>query len=78
VSDAKLIDYYAVLNLPPKSDLSGVENAYARLSDDLEAGRARRDRQRGHATPQRSLPVLSKLNSGAITIVPSSGPNSIA
>jgi curved DNA-binding protein CbpA len=35
VSDARLIDYYAVLNLPPKSDLSGVENAYARLSDDL-------------------------------------------
>lgn len=35
MSDARLIDYYAVLNLPPKSDLSGVENAYARLSDDL-------------------------------------------
>lgn len=35
MSDGKLIDYYAVLNLPPKSDLSGVENAYARLSDDL-------------------------------------------
>jgi curved DNA-binding protein CbpA len=35
VSNARLIDYYAVLNLPPKSDLSGVENAYARLSDDL-------------------------------------------
>lgn len=35
MSDARLIDYYAVLNLPPKSDLAGVENAYARLSDDL-------------------------------------------
>lgn len=35
MSNARLIDYYAVLNLPPKSDLSGVENAYARLSDDL-------------------------------------------
>jgi len=35
VSETRLIDYYAVLNLPPKSDLSGVENAYARLSDDL-------------------------------------------
>jgi curved DNA-binding protein CbpA len=35
VSDAKLIDYYSVLNLPPKCDLSGIENAYARLSDDL-------------------------------------------
>ncbi len=35
MSETRLIDYYAVLNLPPKSDLSGVENAYARLSDDL-------------------------------------------
>jgi curved DNA-binding protein CbpA len=35
VSDAKLMDYYAVLNLPPRADLSGIENAYARLSDDL-------------------------------------------
>jgi len=35
VAEGKLIDYYAVLNLPPKADLSGIENAYARLSDDL-------------------------------------------
>ena len=35
MSDAKLMDYYAVLNLPPKADLSGIEIAYARLSDDL-------------------------------------------
>ena len=35
MAEAKLIDYYAVLNLPPKADLSGVANAYARLSDDL-------------------------------------------
>ena len=35
MADAKLIDYYAVLNLPPRADLSGIENAYARLSDDL-------------------------------------------
>ncbi len=35
MSDAKLMDYYAVLNLPPKADLSGIETAYARLSDDL-------------------------------------------
>ena len=35
MSDAKLMDYYAVLNLPPRADLSGIENAYARLSDDL-------------------------------------------
>lgn len=30
-----LIDYYAVLNLPPRADLAGIENAYARLSDEL-------------------------------------------
>jgi curved DNA-binding protein CbpA len=29
------MDYYAVLSLPPRADLSGIENAYARLSDDL-------------------------------------------
>jgi curved DNA-binding protein CbpA len=29
------VDYYAILNLPPRADLSGIENAYARLSDDL-------------------------------------------
>ena len=35
MAEANLMDYYAVLNLPPKADLSGIENAYARLSDDL-------------------------------------------
>jgi len=35
VAEAKLMDYYAVLNLPPRADLSGIETAYARLSDDL-------------------------------------------
>lgn len=35
MAEAKLIDYYSVLNLPLKVDLSGIENAYARLSDDL-------------------------------------------
>jgi curved DNA-binding protein CbpA len=35
VAEAKLLDYYSVLNLPPRADLSGIENAYARLSDDL-------------------------------------------
>lgn len=35
MADARLMDYYAVLNLPPKADLSGIETAYARLSDDL-------------------------------------------
>lgn len=35
MSEAKLMDYYAVLSLPPRADLAGIENAYARLSDDL-------------------------------------------
>ena len=35
MSDAPLTDYYAILNLPPRADLVGIENAYARLSDDL-------------------------------------------
>lgn len=35
MADAALIDYYAILNLPPRADLPGVENAYARLSDEL-------------------------------------------
>ena len=35
MAESRLLDYYAVLNLPPKADLSGIENAYARLSDDL-------------------------------------------
>lgn len=30
-----MVDYYAVLNLPPRADLAGIENAYARISDDL-------------------------------------------
>lgn len=35
MANPQLIDYYAILSLPPKADLSGVENAYARLSDEL-------------------------------------------
>jgi hypothetical protein len=35
VAEPKLVDYYAILNLPPRADLQGIENAYARLSDDL-------------------------------------------
>jgi curved DNA-binding protein CbpA len=35
VAEAKLVDYYAILNLPPRADLQGIENAYARLSDEL-------------------------------------------
>jgi len=35
LNEARLIDYYAILNLPPSADLVGVENAYARLSNEL-------------------------------------------
>jgi hypothetical protein len=35
VAAPKLVDYYAILNLPPRADLQGIENAYARLSDEL-------------------------------------------
>ena len=35
MAETKLIDYYQVLNLPTRADLSGIETAYARLSDDL-------------------------------------------
>ncbi len=35
MAEPKLVDYYAILNLPPKADLQGIENAYARLSDEL-------------------------------------------
>ncbi|MGE0598746.1 MAG: J domain-containing protein [Dehalococcoidia bacterium] len=35
MAEAKLLDYYAVLSLPPRADLAGIENAYARLSDDM-------------------------------------------
>ena len=32
---AAIIDYYAILNLPPTADLAGIENAYAHLSEEL-------------------------------------------
>lgn len=35
MADTKLVDYYAVLNLPHDADLIGIENAYARISDEL-------------------------------------------
>jgi len=35
VAESNLIDYYAILSLPPRADLMGIENAYARLSGDL-------------------------------------------
>lgn len=38
MAGATLVDYYAVLNLPHDADLNGIENAYARLSDELALG----------------------------------------
>ena len=35
MAESKLVDYYAILNLPPRADLQGIENAYARLSDEF-------------------------------------------
>ena len=35
VAEPALIDYYAILSLPSHADLMGVENAYARISDEL-------------------------------------------
>jgi curved DNA-binding protein CbpA len=35
VAEVRLVDYYSVLNLPHDADLTGVENAYARISDEL-------------------------------------------
>lgn len=35
MAEPKLVDYYAILNLPPRADLQGIENAYARLSDEM-------------------------------------------
>ncbi|MBI2765243.1 MAG: DnaJ domain-containing protein [Chloroflexi bacterium] len=35
MADANVVDYYSVLNLPPTADLAGIENAYARISDEL-------------------------------------------
>jgi DnaJ-class molecular chaperone len=35
VAEAAIVDYYSILNLPPRADLAGIENAYARISDEL-------------------------------------------
>ena len=35
MAEPALIDYYAILSLPSHADLMGVENAYARISDEL-------------------------------------------
>ncbi len=34
-NDSRIVDYYAVMNLPTSADLAGIENAYARLSAEL-------------------------------------------
>jgi len=58
---AKVVNYYAMLNLPPTADLMGVENAYARLSDEL-AGRMEFDDTAGDALRRlnEAYSVLSK------------------
>jgi curved DNA-binding protein CbpA len=35
VVSKRIVDYYAVLNLPATADLEGIENAYTRLSQEL-------------------------------------------
>ncbi len=61
MADTRLIDYYAILNLPPTADLVGVENAYARLSNEL-VYRTDADDTAGHALElvNEAYAVLSK------------------
>ncbi len=35
MSEARIVDYYAILAIPPGADFTGVQNAYARLSDEI-------------------------------------------
>lgn len=35
MSEARIVDYYAILAVPPGADLAGIQNAYARLSDEI-------------------------------------------
>lgn len=35
MAQARIIDYYSILSLPPTADLTGIANAYARLSDEF-------------------------------------------
>ena len=35
MAETRIVDYYAVLAIPPTADLMGIENAYAHLSDEL-------------------------------------------
>ncbi len=53
MAEAKIVDYYSILNLPPTADLLGIDNAYARLSAEL-AERSDVD--------ETSVDALGKLN----------------
>ncbi len=53
MAEAKIVDYYSILNLPPTADLMGIDNAYARLSAEL-AERSDVD--------ETSVDALGKLN----------------
>lgn len=35
MANPRVIDYYAILAVPPNADLAGIETAYARLADEL-------------------------------------------
>lgn len=35
MSQARIVDYYAILAVPPGADLTGIQNAYARLTDEI-------------------------------------------
>lgn len=35
MSQARIVDYYAILSVPPGADLTGIQNAYARLTDEI-------------------------------------------
>ena len=35
MTQARIVDYYAILAVPPGADLMGVQNAYARLTDEI-------------------------------------------
>lgn len=35
MTSPQVVDYYSALNLPHDADLTGIENAYARISDEL-------------------------------------------
>lgn len=52
-NDSRIVDYYAVMNLPTSADLAGIENAYARLSGELA--------ELGHTDAAASL-ALKRLN----------------